>query len=206
MVRRSKADAEQTRSAILDAAEHQFYQHGVSRTTLAHIASAAGVTRGAIYWHFDHKADLFNAMLDRIRLPFRQMLSELQSANDLSALAQIKDVMHRALVIVQQDPQYHRVLTVVFHRCEYVDELNPAVQQQEQLNQEVQDTLTLAFARALENGELNPAIEPRVAAAAMNSLVGGLISKFLQHPGYIDLIEQAQALLDTLFLGIKKPD
>ncbi|GAP76250.1 MULTISPECIES: TetR family transcriptional regulator [Pseudoalteromonas] len=206
MVRRSKADAEQTRSAILDAAEHQFYQHGVSRTTLAHIASAAGVTRGAIYWHFDNKADLFNAMLDRIRLPFRQMLSELQSANDLSALAQIKDVMHRALVIVQQDPQYHRVLTVVFHRCEYVDELNPAVQQQEQLNQEVQDTLTLAFARALENGELNPAIEPRVAAAAMNSLVGGLISKFLQHPGYIDLIEQAQALLDTLFLGIKKPD
>ena len=206
MVRRSKADAEQTRSAILDAAEHQFYQHGVSRTTLAHIASAAGVTRGAIYWHFDNKADLFNAMLDRIRLPFRQMLSELQSANDLSALAQIRDVMHRALVIVQQDPQYHRVLTVVFHRCEYVDELNPAVQQQEQLNQEVQDTLTLAFARALENGELNPAIEPRVAAAAMNSLVGGLISKFLQHPGYIDLIEQAQALLDTLFLGIKKPD
>ncbi|MCG7564780.1 TetR family transcriptional regulator [Pseudoalteromonas sp. CnMc7-15] len=206
MVRRSKADAEQTRSAILDAAEHQFYQHGVSRTTLAHIASAAGVTRGAIYWHFDNKADLFNAMLDRIRLPFRQMLSELQSANDLSALAQIKDVMHRALVIVQQDPQYHRVLTVVFHRCEYVDELNPAVQQQEQLNQEVQDTLTQAFARALENGELNPAIEPRVAAAAMNSLVGGLISKFLQHPGYIDLIEQAQALLDTLFLGIKKPD
>ncbi|WP_022946211.1 TetR family transcriptional regulator [Pseudoalteromonas ruthenica] len=206
MVRRSKADAEQTRSAILDAAEHQFYQHGVSRTTLAHIASTAGVTRGAIYWHFDNKADLFNAMLDRIRLPFRQMLSELQSANDLSALAQIKDVMHRALVIVQQDPQYHRVLTVVFHRCEYVDELNPAVQQQEQLNQEVQDTLTLAFARALENGELNPAIEPRVAAAAMNSLVGGLISKFLQHPGYIDLIEQAQALLDTLFLGIKKPD
>ncbi|MCG7544375.1 TetR family transcriptional regulator [Pseudoalteromonas sp. MM17-2] len=206
MVRRSKADAEQTRSAILDAAEHQFYQYGVSRTTLAHIASAAGVTRGAIYWHFDNKADLFNAMLDRIRLPFRQMLSELQSANDLSALAQIKDVMHRALVIVQQDPQYHRVLTVVFHRCEYVDELNPAVQQQEQLNQEVQDTLTLAFARALENGELNPAIEPRVAAAAMNSLVGGLISKFLQHPGYIDLIEQAQALLDTLFLGIKKPD
>ncbi|WP_151172863.1 TetR family transcriptional regulator [Pseudoalteromonas ruthenica] len=206
MVRRLKADAEQTRSAILDAAEHQFYQHGVSRTTLAHIASAAGVTRGAIYWHFDNKADLFNAMLDRIRLPFRQMLSELQSANDLSALAQIKDVMHRALVIVQQDPQYHRVLTVVFHRCEYVDELNPAVQQQEQLNQEVQDTLTLAFARALENGELNPAIEPRIAAAAMNSLVGGLISKFLQHPGYIDLIEQAQALLDTLFLGIKKPD
>ena len=94
----------------------------------------------------------------------------------------------------------------MFHRCEYVDELNPAVQQQEQLNQEVQDTLTQAFARALENGELNPAIEPRVAAAAMNSLVGGLISKFLQHPGYIDLIEQAQALLDTLFLGIKKPD
>ena len=46
---RRKADAERTREIILDAAETTFLAQGVSRTTLAHIAQAAGVTRGAIY-------------------------------------------------------------------------------------------------------------------------------------------------------------
>ncbi len=204
MARRSKAEAEQTRAAILDAAEHQFFDNGVSCTTLSHIASRAGVTRGAIYWHFANKTDLFNAMLERIHLPFRQMLGELEQANEQSALAQIKDVMKRAMILVEQDPQYYRVLTIVFHRCEYMEELNPVVAQQDQLNQEVVDNLTVAFKRALANGELNDAITPYDAAIALNALVGGLLSQFLQHPGFISLSKQLDTLLDTLFIGLAK--
>ena len=49
MVRRTKADAEATRNSLLDAAECLFQTHGVSRTSLNDIATAAGTTRGAIY-------------------------------------------------------------------------------------------------------------------------------------------------------------
>ncbi len=49
MARRTKEEAAATRDSILDAAEQLFVEQGVSRTTLQHIASAAGVTRGAIY-------------------------------------------------------------------------------------------------------------------------------------------------------------
>lgn len=206
MARRSKADAEQTRTAILDAAEQLFFDHGVSCTTLAHIAAAAGVTRGAIYWHFANKNDLFNAMLERIRLPFRMMLSELQQANEQSTLAQVKDVICRSMLLVEQEPQYYRVLTVVFHRCEYVEELNPVVAQQKELNQEVIATLTLAFNRALDNGELNPNIRPEDAAISLNALFVGLLSQYLQHPGCMNLTNQVEPLLDTLFVGLKKPD
>jgi TetR/AcrR family acrAB operon transcriptional repressor len=55
MVRRTKEEAAATRDSILDAAEILFAKNGVSRTTLQHIATAAGVTRGAIYWHFVDK-------------------------------------------------------------------------------------------------------------------------------------------------------
>ena len=48
-MRRSKEDAEQTRSAILDAAEHLFCAQGVTASTLEGIARKAGVTRGAVY-------------------------------------------------------------------------------------------------------------------------------------------------------------
>lgn len=52
MVRRTKEEAQETRQQILEAAEKAFHARGVARTTLADIAKLAGVTRGAIYWHF----------------------------------------------------------------------------------------------------------------------------------------------------------
>ena len=58
MVRRTKDEALETRNRILDAAERVFGESGVSRTSLEDVASAAGVTRGAIYWHFKDKSDL----------------------------------------------------------------------------------------------------------------------------------------------------
>ena len=54
-----------------------FVEQGVSRTTLQHIATAAGVTRGAIYWHFDDKGAMFNAMMERVTLPFECAMSGL---------------------------------------------------------------------------------------------------------------------------------
>ena len=66
MARRTKEEAQATRDRILDAAELEFQRHGVSRTSLQAIARAAGVTRGAIYWHFKNKPDLFKAMLKRL--------------------------------------------------------------------------------------------------------------------------------------------
>ena len=52
MVRKTKEEAEQTRKDILNAARIVFHECGVSRSSLEKIAKAAGVTRGAIYWHF----------------------------------------------------------------------------------------------------------------------------------------------------------
>lgn len=49
MVKKTKADAELTRQHLLDTAELLFLEHGVSRTSLQDIATAAGTTRGAIY-------------------------------------------------------------------------------------------------------------------------------------------------------------
>ncbi len=70
-MRRNKTDSLQTRANLLHAALDVFDQFGVSRATLAQIAAAAGVTRGALYWHFKNKEELFDAMCE-------QMLTELE--------------------------------------------------------------------------------------------------------------------------------
>lgn len=64
MARKTKQQALETRQHILDVAMRLFSQQGVSATSLAQIAQAAGVTRGAIYWHFKDKSDLFGEIWD----------------------------------------------------------------------------------------------------------------------------------------------
>src|SRR3546814_20198970 len=68
LARKTKQGAEKTRNEILDAAEILFSERGASRTSLEEIARAAGVTRGAVYWHFRNKVDLFEAMQDRVKI------------------------------------------------------------------------------------------------------------------------------------------
>ena len=58
-MRKTKEEAYQTRCNLLVAALSVFYERGVAQASLDEIAKAAGVTRGALYWHFKNKEDLF---------------------------------------------------------------------------------------------------------------------------------------------------
>lgn len=63
MARRTKEEAQETRSTIMMEALGLFCQQGVATTSLSDIARAAGVTRGAIYWHFKDKEELFLSLI-----------------------------------------------------------------------------------------------------------------------------------------------
>lgn len=52
-----------TRRQIMNAASSLFAENGYRGTSIAAIADRVGVTRGALYWHFTSKADIFAAVL-----------------------------------------------------------------------------------------------------------------------------------------------
>lgn len=89
MARKTKEDALRTRQLLIESAIQQFAQRGVTNTTLTDIADAAGVTRGAVYWHFSSKAELFNEMWQQ-QPPLRELLPhqqwELDNQNPLTGL------------------------------------------------------------------------------------------------------------------------
>ena len=205
MARPTKAEAESTRAAILDAAEVLFYQHGVSRTTLEKIALAANVTRGAIYWHFQNKADLFNAMLERVRLPFQHLLDAVDNNPSEEPFLQIRTLIINGLQLIASSARHHRVLTIVFHRCEYIDELNPAVTKQDELDEQTVAVMQRAFERAAQLGTLREGVSPRMAAMSLHMYIGGIISNYLLKPQQCDLQKYAPMLIDTLLQGLKQP-
>jgi TetR/AcrR family transcriptional regulator, acrAB operon repressor len=105
MVRRTKEEAQETRSQILEAAEKAFFERGVARTTLADIATLAGVTRGAIYWHFSNKADLLQAMLDTLHEPLDELARASESEEELDPLGCIRKLLIRLFQQVALDPK-----------------------------------------------------------------------------------------------------
>jgi len=75
MARKTKEEAQKTRQQLIEAAITQFSTRGVASTTLTDIADAAGLTRGAVYWHFTSKTELFNAIWDQ-QLPLSDLIDE----------------------------------------------------------------------------------------------------------------------------------
>lgn len=75
MAKKTKADALKTRQHLIETAIAQFALRGVANTTLNDIADAADVTRGAIYWHFENKTQLFNEVWLQ-QPPLRELIQD----------------------------------------------------------------------------------------------------------------------------------
>ncbi|TMM35069.1 TetR family transcriptional regulator, partial [Colwellia ponticola] len=93
MVRRTKENAQETRRQILEAAEKAFYEKGLARTTLERIATLAGVTRGAIYWHFSNKADLVQAMLNTLHEPLAEVTKTSESKDEMDPMGCLRRLL-----------------------------------------------------------------------------------------------------------------
>jgi TetR/AcrR family acrAB operon transcriptional repressor len=203
MARRTKEEAAATRDSILDAAEQLFVEQGVSRTTLQHIATAAGVTRGAIYWHFEDKAALFNAMLERVILPLeaaRDLLDQCQADDPLSHL---REYMLGGLRVTVENERARRVFEIASLKVEFVDEMGPV---RDRRQQSLEAWMTRAEERirlAIERGYVKPSVSPRAAAIGMWVLTDGLIRNWLFYPTEFDLMEVGTQVIDAHLDGLR---
>lgn len=200
MARRTRAEALATRTRILDAAERVFSRRGVSRTSLDDVARAAGVTRGAIYWHFHDKADLFDAMLGRVALPMEEMLQRTVAGGD--PLAHVRGRSVAVLRKVAGDPRARRVLDVIAHKCEYVDEMAAVRRRLNGMRANCLAQLESAFRDAIRRGALPTAVEPRAAAVGLHALVDGLITNWLVDPKYFAGAREAERIVDRYLAGL----
>ncbi len=212
MARHTKLQAQATRDHILDMAELEFQRRGVSRTSLQDIARAAGVSRGAIYWHFADKADLFQAMLRRVSLPLEQQIARSGEAGLDDPLAHIRASLLATLHTTVTDPQARRVFEIALHRVEYVDELDIVRERRlsglrlrvGQLERGLRRAARRdAAAGADPKGWTVPA---HAAAIGLHSLLDGLIQNWMLDPGAFDLERVGRQAIDAYLRGLRLPD
>ena len=92
MPRKTHDNSLDTRKAILASAKRLFSRRGFESTSLSDIAKYAGVTRGAIYWHFENKEELLLALLDSIEedQSYSKYLKEACAPTESDPLGKLK--------------------------------------------------------------------------------------------------------------------
>jgi TetR/AcrR family acrAB operon transcriptional repressor len=202
MVRRTKEEAQETRSRILDAAERVFYEKGVANSSLEDIAGAAGVTRGAIYWHFKDKAELFDAMMQRVVLPAEEMLDRAECAGETDPLQLLRRATVEVLLRTARDKRMQRVFEIAYHKCEYVGDAEGVRTRHVASQNECLKTIEAGFRACVAAGHLPASVNARVAAVGAMSLVSGLIANWVLDPGSFPLERHAGTLVDFYFRGL----
>jgi TetR/AcrR family acrAB operon transcriptional repressor len=203
MVRRTKEEALATRDSILDAAEELFIEQGVSKTTLQHIASAAGLTRGAIYWHFDDKAALFNAMMERAKMPLESAMEVLAKSDKNDPAAELRELILCVFRFTQNDSKARRVFEISSLKLEYVDEMSEVKARRIEGQSKWMAMVQARIAAGVKREQFSTRVAPQVWALGTWAILDGLIRAWLLDPASFDLVEEGAQVVDAYLASMR---
>ena len=202
MARHTKEEALATRHRLLDAAEVLFQAQGVSQTSLQQIAQQAGATRGAIYWHFKDKADLFNAMMERVILPLEAGPRAPSGIGSDDPLVEIEEGMVHALTLMPTDPQVRRVFDVATHKVEYTHDMASVQQRHLDARNACVADFEKALRLAARRAHIKLPVPGYMAAQGLHALISGLIQNWLLDPEAFDLVPTGRRTFRVYLAGL----
>lgn len=203
MARKTKEDALETRAQLLDAAEKVFFEKGFSNTSLMDIADAADLSRGAIYWHFKNKSELFEAMAERIRLPLEHLTDACADIHEPDPLGRLREFWIQVLKETTRNPRRRRVLSTLFFKCELNREAKQLELRRQAAHIEYVNDMELCLRNAIDRGQLPAKLDTHKAAIANHALIAGLISNWLFLQNSFDLDAYTESMVDSYIFMLK---
>ncbi len=198
MARRTKEDAQATRRAILEAAVRCFSTQGVTHATLADIAREAGLTRGAIYWHFANKADLINALRDRVASLYAPLMQAGINKDEPDPLGRMRELYVSVYNDLADDPRQRRLFQILLD-VEMSGKDDEAIREYHaSLHRKVREEIQTVLRNAVARRQLAPDFDVRLGAVAVLSFTHGLMYRWIQSPDFFDMKKDPLPLLDSL--------
>jgi TetR/AcrR family acrAB operon transcriptional repressor len=201
MARRKKEDALETRERILDAASEIFNERGLARPSLTDVATRAGVTRGAVYGHFENKSDVFHALCDRIKLPQETLPGPGECLHD--PLGKLRQHLLSTLRETARDKERQRIFGIIFHRCELLEENGFILKRMQDGRCEGMAAMTRLIEMAVARNQLPADLDTRRALWLTHSTLIGLLHEWLFDPATLDLEADAESLVDAMIDALK---
>jgi len=202
MARKTKEEAIKTRQDILDAALKTFNRKGFVRSTLSDIAKEAGITRGAIYWHFKDKANLFEALSEDIKAASGVRFEDVPWESFIS-LEEVREFLLEYLLRFDTDERFRSFYEVVTYKTEYHEELEPVLVKERTKSRKVKQQLVIIFQEFQEKGLMRMDLDPGHSAISLCAFLLGLIEVWLLDKTLFSMKETAPVLLDNFFRNLE---
>ncbi|MEQ5307707.1 MULTISPECIES: multidrug efflux transporter transcriptional repressor AcrR [Providencia] len=203
MARKTKQQAEETCQEILDAAIKTFSERGVSATSLADIAKAAGVTRGAIYWHFKNKVDLFYQACEFGDNQIIQAEEYYRSKYTNDPLSILRELLVYILTGFIESPKNRALMEIFFLKCELVGEMAELVDFKRANYVASQCRIVDNLTACIDAGQLPADLDVEAAAIMIRSLMSGLLENWLLQSENFNINQHTITLVDTLLETLK---
>ena len=200
-MRRTKEDAAKTRAHILDVALRLFGELGYSGASLSRIATAAEVTKGAIYWHFESKVDLYEQLIyEKSRHSFNELHGILSEQGP--AVNKLKQYLVRSFLLLTEDQGFRELQRVIIFKTEQLPELNAQIEQQKNSMRLLLDHLTEVIEEGKKQGSIKNSVVSSELAWEMLAFHNGVSNTWLLFPDSFPLAEKATNIVHHFFESI----
>ncbi|QDP41491.1 TetR/AcrR family transcriptional regulator [Radiobacillus deserti] len=190
-----------TRTKILESAERTFAMYGYEGTSLDKVAENAGLTKGAVYWHFSSKSDLFLTLTER---SLKELIKELphqskEVFDSVSPVEALKVLFENEFRACAEDKNEKTLLFFEFIS--------------KRRDKEIKDKLNASFSQLfLESSEIlkelqqqnrvTSNIDPNALSVVLHALMNGIILMYLVSPDSVPLNTIANDVSKVVWKGI----
>jgi len=205
MVRKTKEEALETRRRILEAAIAVFDKRSWKDVTLEDVANAAGVTRGAVYWHFAGKECLFDAVCKATPLPAELIDAGVDAWCGDDPLGHFRQACQAVLAEAAALDGAADVFSAPSNREELLDPAGSLLLRHRTSVERSRQSLQRVLRAAIDKGQLPDTFDTELGARLLHGIVAGLLGDWLLNPGSFDLAAEGERALDAALVMLKAP-
>lgn len=203
MSRATREEAEQTRQAIMNTALRVFARQGFGGTRLDDVASELGVTRGAIYGHFQSKRDLFLSVIKLSQDPIYRLIESAQTQAGDQPIAALRAFIHGWFDLLLDNAAHRDSFELLLNKTELNDELEVLYQREKQLTRDTIDGIKTVIDAAVQCGELPASSDTGFAALMVYTQLMGITQSWLFNPRLFSLRRLVDPMTELIITAVE---
>jgi TetR/AcrR family acrAB operon transcriptional repressor len=178
----------------------EFGTQGYDGTSLESIASKAGITKGAVYWHFNGKSDLYNEVARSVTERYNSFMSRTESSGDPAS--DIRMFVEGILKFYVENERESRFFMMMMSEGK-LDRGSDLVSFWADSYRSYRKLFSDLISDGIEKGSFTYR-DPNMAAATIVGAIDGLVMQWMMDSSSIDLIVCAPVLADMMISGLRR--
>ena len=203
MARKTQQETQKTYRQLIDSALTLFQQQGVANTSMEQIARNARMTRGAVYWHFENKQAIIQALWEVYVFPLiRQFRDELKTLDSRYPAKDFREILLHTFDKLLMNRESALSVRILLRSVEFCEQQTQLQRVSSAVRSDIHEALVDAIGLLRRTGQLSSDLPIEILAAGLMSYLHGLLDLNLAIDSPVCIIDEIPQLLDLFLDGM----